>query len=1530
MSGSQTQQTQARSSDFSSRREETKQNQGSSVASAGESKESKSLEPEVMRTLTLAGYCNYVTALTSLSDGTLVSGSYYGEIQFWDPKTGTCLKTLTHGKNAMIDFLTTLDDGTLISWSFFDTKHWNPKTGKCVKTFSGSQHYYGNKVLTVLANETLVSTVGTKSEVIKLWNLKTCKCLKTFLTERTCYALTTLSDGTLVISSLNDEIEFRDPKSGKCLKTLNVRTIVVALTTLADDTLVIGDSQREIKFWNPKTGECLKILTGHINNVYSFTVSADGILVSCSSKFASVLDGEIKFWNPKTGECLKTLTGYNSHNWPTPITLKNGILAVPEGSKITLFRLPPLLNLKKTDEVSAKSVTPISASTTTSVESKTSFVVETKNSEFSSQRETKETKDAKTETVQATLDQNRLGLATFFDPQALCAQIDSGKLPEINLASIGTYNRSGHEPIRTVEKSFAAGPSVLTQDQQLIIGFGEGQIRIYNLETGAIKELRVSQAYVTMLAALKDGKIIVVSGGLEKTICIYDFQKEDGTNIAPMFEGADNYFCQELRQIRVLQNNSIVFLFNRGLNSTLELSDKCFDAFQYKKKDVKPKAFRFFLAIWDPVTKKWQEKNFIPLIYAFSLEILPNNQIAVFARDVKDRCIIEIYDPIAPKLIRRIYPPDNHQLHAMCILANGYVAGCVEEIRTDKVFIMVWNPSSGSRVNSIRLSGINIREVSNGAGITCFQQLASGHFLLGNVIFHHETGEQINYVKQNGFYNKVHELADHRLLGIDSDKIEILQDNQRVVKKDRLQRLTLIQLQPIFRALYNDNFLGGFANNRSVVTMNLQNTDIDDEAVPELVVLLTRNNTLTRLDLRETNLTQKGITALLAGIKNRKTPVVVLHDYQELLVAETLDAKEIKAPATTVVTKQKASAPLSDRPLASAASLSVSPASPTVIPAQIGATKKATAGVDNSHTTYAVLNNKPPQQLAGFFDPGTQSVPASQPSPVAVAQTTVGKAAAKNLPVVMDPAVKKDDQKVALGDAKATQSQQSDAKQSSLAETKIVVASPPTISSAPPQQPSGRGGVFGMVSRAWNLLTQDAATTEQINEVKDALSKQKEDVAVLAEKLKDSTQSLTVVEQKLKHLDPLVLEELQTKAAALIKNICEEKTTDALHKAILSDGRDFIYYSVASVLSCGTHHACGGVRSGFVAAGKSDGDTVAQAFEAMGSVPLVGFAASFVSGVIGVASTADKLKKIALITTFLAKAKNPEAFLRHFARLLTFARRAMIRDAAQTLPVVGTVNKIKKGIADFAALLKADGSNNPIMLQATKDIKLVIDGIVSGRLSEPNHEDMLLVCLGDKAEVSKVLKEVAALTSESVSIPVSAERGEQKRAVPATVAQTGSQPSAAEPIVRPALSVQAEPKKSDAALLTQFTMLSTHDKELAEVRAELERQRRETELAKEALRRQEVALAALHQKMSGLSTTDTAVSAGGRQLLLQSSQAATADGLSLHGLAAENASLRQDLGEVVGYVREHSDSIARLNEKTAERPPASEEKCLVM
>lgn len=271
--------------------------------------------------LLLKGHTGFIAVITILPDGRIASGSGDGTIKIWNTTTRECTLTLqvsedkscrlTAFPNALLPWvscLTVLSDGRLVSASSDGIiKIWNTKTGTCEDLLQG--HLDNIKLITTLPNGKLAAAdFGGTLKILNIAN-KTCEfTLEDFADSHTC--LTVLPDGRLVSKSGDRPIKIWNTTTGECTLTLeDVFWVSSCLITLPDGRLVSDSRDGIIKIWNTTTGKCDLTLEGHPGKEHEewiavITILPDGRIAAGSG------DGTIRIWNTTTGKCEHTLKGH--------------------------------------------------------------------------------------------------------------------------------------------------------------------------------------------------------------------------------------------------------------------------------------------------------------------------------------------------------------------------------------------------------------------------------------------------------------------------------------------------------------------------------------------------------------------------------------------------------------------------------------------------------------------------------------------------------------------------------------------------------------------------------------------------------------------------------------------------------------------------------------------------------------------------------------------------------------------------------------------------------------------------------------------------------------------------------------------------------------------------------------------------------------------------------------------------------------------------------------------------------------------
>jgi WD40 repeat protein len=270
-----------------------------------------------------------VTALVTLPDGRLASGSGDNTIRLWDPASGACERVF-EGHQGPVFALAVLGDGRLASGSYDKTiRLWDPASGTCEPVFEG--HQDSVFALAVLGDGRLAS--GSDDKTIRLWDPASGACERVFEEHLDwVMALAMLGDGRLALGSggfgrgnSGNTIWLWDPASGACERVFEGHQAWVrALAVLGDGRLASGSDDSTIRLWDPASGACSAVFEGHQGQVNALAVLGDGRLASGSR------DSTIRLWDPASGACERVFEGHRSEVFALAV-LGDGRLAFDAG-----------------------------------------------------------------------------------------------------------------------------------------------------------------------------------------------------------------------------------------------------------------------------------------------------------------------------------------------------------------------------------------------------------------------------------------------------------------------------------------------------------------------------------------------------------------------------------------------------------------------------------------------------------------------------------------------------------------------------------------------------------------------------------------------------------------------------------------------------------------------------------------------------------------------------------------------------------------------------------------------------------------------------------------------------------------------------------------------------------------------------------------------------------------------------------------------------------------------------------------------
>lgn len=266
---------------------------------------------------TLEGHKDWIRCVDVLPDGRIVSGSDDNSLRFWDTTVGQCLQAL-EGHRGSVSCMVALSDNHVACGLNDNTlRIWDCTSGQCIQTLEGQKGL--SKCVAVLSDGRIVS--GSADRNLRIWDASTSQCLQTLEGHSALVScVISLPDGQVISGSYDNTIRIWDSNTGKCLKTLEGhKDWIRCIALLPDGRVVSGSSDHSLRVWDASSGECLFSLEGHTATVTCVAVLPDGHIISGSR------DNTLRVWDAVTGQALDTLTGHRA--WiDSLIVLPNGLV----------------------------------------------------------------------------------------------------------------------------------------------------------------------------------------------------------------------------------------------------------------------------------------------------------------------------------------------------------------------------------------------------------------------------------------------------------------------------------------------------------------------------------------------------------------------------------------------------------------------------------------------------------------------------------------------------------------------------------------------------------------------------------------------------------------------------------------------------------------------------------------------------------------------------------------------------------------------------------------------------------------------------------------------------------------------------------------------------------------------------------------------------------------------------------------------------------------------------------------------------
>ncbi|KAF3441786.1 hypothetical protein FNV43_RR15701 [Rhamnella rubrinervis] len=282
--------------------------------------------------LELQGHRSDVRSVTLSSDNTLLMSTSHNSVKFWNPSTGSCLRTIDSGYG-LCGLITPNSKYAIVGTKGGTLEIIDIGSGTCMEAMEAHGGFVqsiaaipnGNGFITGSADREvkfweyqMKQKSGQDSKHLMVSNVKNLKMnddvLAVAVSPDAKYIAVALLDSTVKVYYM-DSLKFFISLYGHKLP-------VLCMDISSDgDLIATGSADKDLKIWGLDFGDCHKSLFAH-----SKSVMAVQFVKNTHYIFSAGKDGLVKYWDADKFELLLTLEGHHADIWCLAVSNRGDFL----------------------------------------------------------------------------------------------------------------------------------------------------------------------------------------------------------------------------------------------------------------------------------------------------------------------------------------------------------------------------------------------------------------------------------------------------------------------------------------------------------------------------------------------------------------------------------------------------------------------------------------------------------------------------------------------------------------------------------------------------------------------------------------------------------------------------------------------------------------------------------------------------------------------------------------------------------------------------------------------------------------------------------------------------------------------------------------------------------------------------------------------------------------------------------------------------------------------------------------------------